>query len=519
MINQEVIKTISSQQKTFIKKLNRFCGIVPKINQKTSTEINAIAHAHASICDNVLKEFPPTNTETISNLESVNVDSNPFERIKKVSKEWSEQDSIRNALQQIKDDEQCFFITDLPVEWLQKDGVPLAFLNDTCRLPYASKDFHNQYFEDLCEKKFSISRNVLDKTLVLMCSPNDCDLNLIYDKQIEAFNKIGFTNYKKCFSKESFVSEINDKNPDVLIIDTHGNYSEVDGESSSFITVCGEIIDSEDVSMLKEIPKIIFLSACNTRPVKNIEECIVDAFIKRGALAVTASYVELDADQELSTICRFINNLKQASDSKNVHPNWLSFISHLQRTFFAQTIKINFGINNGYRKDSKILLDEINLLKKKTSVEEELSLYEIVKNRVSENMKPQDLLALEQTLVGGSITARKFFFPQWMQNSMISSNLVYGKHFPEFFYFTNYGRMDLISFDVEKTLIDPHTESVLRSVNRINTMVAIENKLHLVSKYMATRSLSEEKKFWKKIGRNDLCPCGSGKKYKKCHGK
>ncbi len=22
-----------------------------------------------------------------------------------------------------------------------------------------------------------------------------------------------------------------------------------------------------------------------------------------------------------------------------------------------------------------------------------------------------------------------------------------------------------------------------------------------------------------KIGRNELCPCGSGKKYKKCHGK
>ena len=23
----------------------------------------------------------------------------------------------------------------------------------------------------------------------------------------------------------------------------------------------------------------------------------------------------------------------------------------------------------------------------------------------------------------------------------------------------------------------------------------------------------------KEVGRNDLCPCGSGKKYKKCHGK
>ena len=24
---------------------------------------------------------------------------------------------------------------------------------------------------------------------------------------------------------------------------------------------------------------------------------------------------------------------------------------------------------------------------------------------------------------------------------------------------------------------------------------------------------------WGKVGRNDLCPCGSGKKYKHCHGK
>ena len=24
---------------------------------------------------------------------------------------------------------------------------------------------------------------------------------------------------------------------------------------------------------------------------------------------------------------------------------------------------------------------------------------------------------------------------------------------------------------------------------------------------------------WGKVGRNELCPCGSGKKYKNCHGK
>ena len=32
-------------------------------------------------------------------------------------------------------------------------------------------------------------------------------------------------------------------------------------------------------------------------------------------------------------------------------------------------------------------------------------------------------------------------------------------------------------------------------------------------------SLAPFKRFVKKVGRNDPCPCGSGKKYKQCHGK
>ena len=34
---------------------------------------------------------------------------------------------------------------------------------------------------------------------------------------------------------------------------------------------------------------------------------------------------------------------------------------------------------------------------------------------------------------------------------------------------------------------------------------------------LVTEKLKDES--GKKVGRNDLCPCGSGKKYKKCHGK
>jgi preprotein translocase subunit SecA len=38
-----------------------------------------------------------------------------------------------------------------------------------------------------------------------------------------------------------------------------------------------------------------------------------------------------------------------------------------------------------------------------------------------------------------------------------------------------------------------------------------------VSAETESSSLSDPK--FKNVGRNDLCPCGSGKKFKKCHGK
>jgi len=31
-------------------------------------------------------------------------------------------------------------------------------------------------------------------------------------------------------------------------------------------------------------------------------------------------------------------------------------------------------------------------------------------------------------------------------------------------------------------------------------------------------SLPTQRRVGEKVGRNDPCPCGSGKKYKKCHG-
>ena len=47
--------------------------------------------------------------------------------------------------------------------------------------------------------------------------------------------------------------------------------------------------------------------------------------------------------------------------------------------------------------------------------------------------------------------------------------------------------------------------------------IRILKEVDFVSEGTTTPTLSEPLKG--KVGRNDTCPCGSGKKYKNCHGK
>lgn len=53
------------------------------------------------------------------------------------------------------------------------------------------------------------------------------------------------------------------------------------------------------------------------------------------------------------------------------------------------------------------------------------------------------------------------------------------------------------------------------------TIPAWENILTLEKREELKKALKDSKtvRNESKVGRNDLCPCGSGKKYKKCHGK
>jgi preprotein translocase subunit SecA len=59
-------------------------------------------------------------------------------------------------------------------------------------------------------------------------------------------------------------------------------------------------------------------------------------------------------------------------------------------------------------------------------------------------------------------------------------------------------------------------ERDLKEIHRQAALITAGGTANAVGSQASTQSKSEE---FKGVGRNDPCPCGSGKKFKKCHGK
>ena len=516
--------------------LNRYYGLL--LNESLEKkECEEIIELHKSLAEGKVALLNPISESIKKTISTVNEAYNHFETIRRIGNDFCKE-SLYSQINCIYDD-QCVFISDYPVEWANVSDVPLSFSNDVCRIGVRDIEWHKWYLDHFSKRKFSITTDILDKTFVVMCSPES--LHDAYRKEISIFDKIGFKNYRICSSKDDFVNILQQEHPEVLLIDTHGDYQ----DSYSFLWMGDEKFRSDDLKKLDSdvIPSIIFLSACKTRPVAEIDDNIVDAFIEKGALAVTGAYVELNIEQGIKTISRLINNLKFAAQYA-VHPNWLSFISHLERTFLLQTVYVNeneYKINrdkNSFQDDLKKLteidtencgfykkilsilsqipnLDDVDDLDKVIdfdSIEEKYHLSKEDFVNQLDHLYKHDLLGLEQTVVGYSKEARIFYYKKWLDDSK-------GDEYPEHLYYINYGRMDLISFDSSSVDENSFFRRINASRRRVKNLAGIF-EYEYQNNPMFRQSINDgvKKSKFVKVGRNDKCPCGSGLKFKKCCG-
>lgn len=74
------------------------------------------------------------------------------------------------------------------------------------------------------------------------------------------------------------------------------------------------------------------------------------------------------------------------------------------------------------------------------------------------------------------------------------------------------------AYDMFNQMIEEIQQETVRYVYRVNVVERPEERTDTVeNKYAEEKAKTPVRS--EKIGRNDPCPCGSGKKYKKCCGK
>ena len=316
---------------------------------------------------------------------------------------------------------QIVAITDLPVEWIPIDGVPLGFSHDVCRMPELPMEVNLMNYVVNEARKESITRDILKHTLVVY-GTREATFEPFQKQCDAAALDLGFST-QTCTSKEQFFHCVQMMKPQLLVIDTHGNYDEA--VHQTYIYMGKEKVYPQDLVDHKISVPLVFLSACNTAPVYNSVNTLANGFIQCGGIAVTSSYLPLGVTDSSIVYLRLLRQLDYAA-THVVHKNWLSFVSHILRTSY-----IHAAFRDYY--EESVLLGN-------------------AKNRTEE---PSKYLVRSM-----NFDDRRQLYAELQDGVTIDSSKVKVSHkIPHYLLYSTIGRADLVTFQV---YMDKIAEDALR---------------------------------------------------------
>jgi len=310
-------------------------------------------------------------------------------------------------------DGQIVCVSDIPIEWLLIDDVPLSFTHDICRLPETTLHGLMSIFVSNKTFNYSIPRNILEKTLVIMGT--DEDEFKVWQEQVYELSKIKKFIIKKCNSIDEVKLAISEIQPDLLIFDCHGDYDEE--SRSSYLWIGDEKLFGDDIIKNNITAPIVFLSACGTAPTYGTINPIGNAFFETGALSVTSTYLPISINAASTLYFRLLNMLGEASQN-GLHKNWLSYVSHILRTSgMIEAYMMAFNKDDNIDEDKLISSNSYDLIES-MYFSKRRKLFKEMNNRIS--------------------------------NLNSSKRLFFSEVIPEYLLYTNLGRSDLIYFDIWK---------------------------------------------------------------------
>ena len=374
-------------------------------------------------CEKVLKLF--TEDEEVSkNLVDAYIEE--FENL------YSTHKSYESYLQNVNAGDSIFCISDYPIEWLKKEGVPLCFFNDVCRLPQYKNEILLKYFENLEINKVVFDEDILRNTWVLMCSPTCKEMHRGYYLQILSFEEMGFHNYQFINNYEQFAQFIKETDVKFLIIDTHGSY--INSLSETLVRMGKDYLRRDDVLKIKKAVPLVFFSACFTNPPHKFDSTIADGFLMNGGIAAITTYTAMDIVLGTKMIIRIINNLKFNLEH-SVHETFLDFISHLNRSTKVASL--------GFDKCGPEIMNEtIQVLTKVKSIISNENAKREIDDAIASNDKTF-LLSCEQAMTEHFPETRKLIYDSWEKLGVFEKS--------ELMLYSNLGCLNKIKFRPKKS--------------------------------------------------------------------
>lgn len=287
----------------------------------------------------------PSISERLCNAK----DKESLEKImKQVGAKIVEGSLSQDAQKMLKEcTKQIVAITDLPIEWLPLDGIPLGFTHDICRIAEFPLEGNLMHYVVNEVQKYRVPKDILKHTLVVYGARDEAFV--YYQNKCDNLAKRhGFVT-KYCSNKQQFFDVVNEMKPQLLVIDTHGNYDNV--LHQSYLLMGDDKIYPQDIIDHHVAVPIVFLSACNTAPTYNMSNTLANGFVQSGSLAVTSSYLPLDVSESSTVYLRLLKQLSVASQ-QCIHKNWLAFVSHILRTSY-----IHQAFYDYYKKTKKSIGD------------------------------------------------------------------------------------------------------------------------------------------------------------------
>jgi hypothetical protein len=402
-------------------------------NAARSVIIDILAFLHASFqyCPSVrlpltgkslnssLSFFDMKKVETLENTKNV------FEKIQQVGMDLREAypPGFREYI--LEQDRQIVFISDLPCEWMDADGIPLGFLHDVCRVPETPHVMAATQALNISKVKFTIGKDFIKKTLVVCTCPED-------ENMYRAFESIKDTlNSQNVAAKFTYASELKEiralivrEQPEFIIYYGHGVFREK--ESDTALQVGHDLMTIDEIMKGGLTAPIMWLFACNTAPLNGYPNSVAQAFFAEGAFSVVSSFAPISIKNASILCTRMLGLLSECLDVYK-SANWLEFTQHFIRTSFVS--------------DSIQRILEANSIKNKVTIKDlnwapYYKWYDEVQNfelrRACYEKIPDVIVEV---------------FPEQMREKVQDLLRIIPPPV-EYLYYTHLGRPDLIQFDV-----------------------------------------------------------------------